>query len=231
MLLMGSLCTAQAETPLQAVYNPDYAPPYAPEHEPAGDEYFTDAVFLGDSMMEAVEVLGEIPTANYVWKIGMGPASVGQKTFRVRGQEAYVSAYDLVAQYQPRKIIILLGGNGLDIKVSDDVIADYEVMVDTLIARCPDAMIYVISPPPGAATAMEARGIAPGRFKQFDAKLQALAERKGLYYLDFYSLLADENGALPAKYDSGDGYHLSTAAYRLLIDLVRRHTVPYPDGE
>lgn len=230
-LLLGSVCTAQAEEALQGIYNPDVPPPLAPEHEPTGDEYFTDAVFVGDSMMEYIELLGEIPTANYVWKIGMGPGTVGQKQFRVRGQEEYLSAYDMIVQYNPKKIFILLGGNGLDWYGSDVVIADYEVMVDQLITLCPEAMIYVISCSPGSAEAMAGRGTPPGRFVQFAEKLQALAERKGLYYLDFYSLVADENGALPQEYDSGDGYHLSTPAYQKLIQLVRTHTVPYPDEQ
>ena len=229
LLLMGSVVTAQAEAPLQGVYNPDFTPPVVQEHEPTGDDYFTDAVFIGDSMMEYVELLAEIPTANYVWKIGMGPATMGIKQFRVRGQEENFSAYEMVASYQPRKIFIMLGANGLDWYPSQVVIDNYEIMADTLITLCPDAMIYVISAPPGSAAMMKELGIAGGRYALFAEQLKELAERRGFYYLDFYSIIVDETGALPQQYDSGDGFHLTTIAYQKLIDLVRKHTVPYPD--
>ena len=229
LVMLGSLCTAQAEEPLRGVYNPDVPPPLAPEHEPTGDDYFSDAVFVGDSMMEYVELLGEIPTAEYVWKIGMGPGSVGMKQFRVRGEEENLSAYEMIARCNPRKIFIMLGANGLDYYPSDHVIADYEIMADQLITLCPDAMIYVISAPPGSREMMAQLDITPGRYKDFAVKLQALAERRGFYFLDLYSLLVDENGALPQEYDSGDGFHMSTKAYQLMIDMVRKHTVPYPE--
>lgn len=229
LVLLCSLSAAAAETPLQGVYNPDFPPPLVQEHEPTGDDYFTDAVFIGDSMMEYVELLGEIPTANYVWKIGMGPATMGIKQFRVRGQEERLSAYEMVASYQPRKIFIMLGANGLDFNPSAVVIENYEIMADTLITLCPDAMIYVLSAPPGSADMMKALGIAPGRYAEFAVQLKALAERRGFYYLDLYSMVVDANQALPRKYDSGDGFHMSTLAYQELVAMVRRHTVPYPD--
>lgn len=228
-LLMLGCVAAQAETPSQGVCHPDYPAPLAPEHEPTGDEYFTDAVFVGDSMMEYVELLGEIPTAEYVWQIGMGPATVGIKQFRVRGETENFSALEMIARCEPRKIYIMLGANGLDWYPSDTVIADYEVMVDQLIALCPEAMIYVLSAPPGSTSMMDQLGIVPGRYADFATKLEALAARRDLYFLDLYSILVDEKGALPRVYDSGDGFHMTTAAYQLMIDMVRRHTVPYPN--
>ena len=227
-MLLGSACLAEEAHSSQGVYNPDVPPPTVVEHEPTGDEYFVDAVFVGDSMMEYVELLEEIPTANFVWKIGMGPASVGHRQFRVRGQEQQVSAYEMIATYNPRKVYILLGGNGLDWNNSSIVIEDYEVMMDTMVEMFPEAMFYVIAVPPASQSVMAERGIPVGRFTAFNTKLEEMAARRGFYYLDLYSLIADENGYLPSKYNSGDGYHMTTAAYQVLLDLVRRTTVEYP---
>lgn len=230
-LLLGSVCLAEGAHTSQGVYNPEVAPPNPVEHEPTDDDYFTDAVFVGDSMMEYVELLGEIPTANYVWKIGMGPATVGIKQFRVRGQEQNLSAYEMIATYNPKKVYIMLGGNGLDWSSYTVVIENYEIMMDTMVEMFPDAMFYVISAPPASQALLTEKGVPVGRFTEFNRVLKEMAERRGFYYLDLYSLLADANGYLPAQYDSGDGYHLSTPAYRILVDLVRRTTVPYPTQE
>ena len=217
---------------LQALYNPDYPSPVVEAHEPAGDDYFADAVLIGDSMMEYVELLGELPTANYVWQIGMSPASIGRKQFRVKGTNARLTTFEKVAEYAPRKIYILLGSNGLDKNSYKYIIADYEKLADAMITHFPDALIYVISPPPMSYSRMTGDHYVPvSRYMNFAHELMALAERRHFYYIELYSLLADDQGYLPRQYDSGDGYHLSNRAYALLIDTIRRQTVPYPDGK
>ncbi|MBE5769480.1 MAG: hypothetical protein E7333_07875 [Clostridiales bacterium] len=233
LLMMFSVAAAEEEAPatLMGVVHPDYAPGAVEPHEPTGNEYFADAVFIGDSLMEHLEMTEVFPDANYVWKVGMGPISMGNKQFRLRGVDGKLSAYEAVAHYQPKKIFILLGGNGLNTNLSDVMIGHYEAMVDQLITLCPDAMIFALAPAPGSKKGMEDRGIAPARFAQFCTKLEELSQRKGLYFLDLYHLLADEDGNLPGEYDCGDGYHLSDPAYDLMVDLIRTHTVPYPEAE
>lgn len=217
------------EAPLQAFYNPDFPSAIVEEHEPTGDEYFTDAVFIGDSMMEYVEMLGELPTANYVWQIGMSPASVGRKQFRVKGSNTRLTTYEKAAEYNPKKIYLLLGSNGLDNYSYKYIIADYERLADDMITHFPDALIYVISPPPMSYKRMTGDHYVPvSRYPTFADELKALAERRHFYYIELYSLLTDEKGYLPRKHDAGDGYHLSNRAYSILVDQVRKHTIPYP---
>lgn len=232
-LLMGTPALAEeAETPvLTALYNPAYPSPVVEEHEPTGDEYFTDAVFIGDSMMEYVELLGEMPTANYVWQIGMSPASVGRKQFRVKGTNTRLTTYEKAAEYSPKKLYILLGANGLDNFAVKYIIADYEKLADALITNFPDALIYVISPPPMSYKRMRQENVPVKRYPDFAAALKELAARRHFYYIDLYSLLVNEEGYLPGKYDAGDGFHLSNRAYSLLLEQVRKQTVPYPAEE
>lgn len=232
MLLPGAVF-AEGETPvLQALYNPDYPSAVVEEHEPTGDEYFTDAVFIGDSMMEYVEMLGELPTANYVWQIGMSPASAGRKQFRIKGTNARLTTYEKAAEYNPKKLYILLGSNGLDNYAVSYIIADYERLADALITNFPDALIYVIAPPPMSYKRMTGDHYVPvKRYANFATELQALAERRHFYYIDLYHLLVNDEGYLPDKYNAGDGFHLSNRAYSILVEQVRKQTVPYPVPE
>ncbi|MBE5811050.1 MAG: hypothetical protein E7318_08985 [Clostridiales bacterium] len=230
MLLLGGTAFAEDETPaLKAFYNPEFLPPLVEAHDPAGDEYFTDAVFIGDSMMERMEMLGGFPTANFVWQVGMSPASVGRKQFRVKGTNARLTTYEKAAEYNPKKIYIMLGANGLDNYATSYIVADYERLADAVITNFPDALIYVIAPPPMSYKRMHGEYVIPTkRYSNFAEELRLLAERRNFYYLDLYHVLADEKGYLPGKFDAGDGYHLSRNACDELENLVRRHTVPYP---
>lgn len=229
LLLLSLLPCALAEDAKTAFCNPDDPPPYMEEHEPAGDDYFEDAVFIGDSMMEYVEMYELIPTAHYVWKIGMSPGSVGHKDFRVRGSDERVSGYDYAASFSPGKLYIWLGANGLDTSTSDAVLANYETLADRLIEKFPETLIYVISPPPTTYDRMTKQDHVPvKRYENFEAKLRELAQRRGFYYIDMYHIAANEEGYLPNGYSMGDGYHLNRKALTLLTDYIRTHTVEYP---
>lgn len=230
LMLLCAVSCALAEDAPAAFCNPDMPPPFAEEHEPVGDEYFEDAVFIGDSMMEYVEMYELIPTAHYVWKIGMSPGSVGHKDFRVRGSSERLSGYDYAASFSPKKLYIWLGANGLDTSTSDAVLANYEKLADRLIEKFPDALIYVISPPPTTYARMTERDHVPvKRYVNFEEKLRELAERRGFYYIDMYHLVADAQGYLPTGYSMGDGYHLNREALTLMTDYIRTHTVDYPE--
>lgn len=87
---------------LQARYHPDYPQARVEEHPPEGDDFFRCG-FYRDSMMEYVELLGKLPTAHFVWQIGMSPASEGRKQFRVRGSEQRKTTYEMAAEYAPKK--------------------------------------------------------------------------------------------------------------------------------
>ncbi|MBQ4074162.1 MAG: hypothetical protein IJD39_03035 [Clostridia bacterium] len=233
MLVMSSACSAEgiAGEELKAYCNMAFPPPVVQPHEPTGDEYFADAVLIGDSLMEYVEMYEELPSANYVWRIGMSPASVGRRQFRVKGTNERLTTYEQAALYHPKKVYVMLGSNGLDGFAISYVMADYEKMADDLIRYFPDAMIYVIAPPPMSQKQMRERHAPVSRYVEFAGQLKELAERRQFYFLNLYELLVDEEGCLPRKYDAGDGFHLTKRAYSILVDLIRRNTVPYPVNE
>jgi lysophospholipase L1-like esterase len=50
----------------------------------------------------------------------------------------------------------------------------------------------------------------------------------GNYAIDFWNGLADQNGWIPAIYNSGDGIHLNNAGHRELFHRVWQHTIDTP---
>ncbi|MBR5999325.1 MAG: hypothetical protein IK043_02670, partial [Candidatus Methanomethylophilaceae archaeon] len=44
-------------------------------------------------------------------------------------------------------------------------------------------------------------------------------------------VIAGEDGYMPGKYTTGDGYHVNRSALTALTDLVRSQTVAYPMNE
>ena len=208
-----------------AWFNPQVPPPYPPEHEPAGDEYFEDAVFLGDSIMENIEMLDLFPTANFVTLIGMSPISMDKKLFVRKQDDRWVTAYDMINQYPHRKIFILLGSNALDHKSYKDTLKDYRVMMDRMIQEYPDTVFYVLCPTSPNRARVRKDRLDIQRYWKFREGLLELAEGKQLYFLDAFTLLADKDGYLREDLAAPDGFHLKLEGSKLIEEMVRTHTV------
>ena len=191
-----------------------------------GDEYFEDAVFIGDSIMENIEMLDLFPTANFVTLIGMSPISMDKKLFHLpNDSHRYVTAYDMIDQYPHKKIIILLGSNALDHKTYSGTLDDYKVMMERMILEYPDTVFYVLCPTSPNRSRVRKDGLDIKRYWHFRDGLIELAEEKHLYFLDAFTLLADEDGYLSADYAAPDGFHLKLEGSKLVEQLVRCHTV------
>ena len=208
-----------------AWFNPQVPPPFPPEHEPSGDEYFEDALFLGDSIMENIEMLDLFPTANFVTLIGMSPISMDKKLFVRKQDDRWVTAYDMINQYPHRKIFILLGSNALDHKSYKDTLKDYRVMMDRMIQEYPDTVFYVLYPTSPNRARVRKDRLDLQRYWKFREGLLELAEEKQLYFLDAFTLLADKDGYLREDLAAPDGFHLKLEGSKLIEEMVRTHTV------
>ena len=51
----------------------------------------------------------------------------------------------------------------------------------------------------------------------------SLASEEDLYYLNTAEILKNSNNNLKLEYQSGDGYHLTTEAYREILKYIRTH--------
>ena len=199
-------------------------------HEPCADSYFSDAVFVGDSMTSSLESLDLFPEAEFIWNIGMSIASTKHHQFKLPGVSKKATAFEAVASHAPKKIFIFLGSNTLDVVKSTAALNDYQAMLDAMIACAPDAILYAISPPPmtpGRFKKETTSGANPNRYKLFEEGLRQICEARGVYYIDLYHLVTDDNGYMKRECAAGDGYHLNAATSQALADYIRRHTVPY----
>ncbi|MBR3106211.1 MAG: hypothetical protein IKH30_03380 [Clostridia bacterium] len=205
--------------------NPLVPPPYPPEHEPAGDDYFEDAVFLGDSIMENIEMLDLFPTANFVTLVGMSPISMDKKLFLLQKEDRWVTAYDMINLYSHKKIFIFLGSNALDHKTYEGTLGDYRVMMERMIHEYPDTVFYLLCPTSPNRARVKKDGLDIRRYWRFREGLMALAEEMQVYFLDAFILVADEDGYLSEEYAAPDGFHLKVEGSKLIEQLVRTHTV------
>lgn len=221
--------------------NTAYTPPSAallalPESGRVDMRYFDDALFIGDSLTRGFqEYASGIPGAKYAAYIGVGPRQFMEGLVQNRAGEQ-VAAIDEILAAAPKKVYLLLGTNSMATLSDEAFLKYYEDLLDFLMPQLPsDTVYYLQAIPPVTAAKMESdENFSLARIRGLNESLAGLAYRKGMYFLDLFSALADETGALRADIASGE-IHLNDSGYSLWREFLITHTAyrkenPYLPG-
>ncbi len=184
-------------------------------HESAVDDsYFSDVLFVGDSLTNGLYLYGDIKTADYCYETSATAAGVTNVT----------PLLSMLASKKYGKIYILLGINEMGSGTSS-YIANYEKLIDTVRARQPNAVIVLQTIlPTNPAMTWDASIFSVENVQAKNRALAELAQRKGAVLVDTYSAYADGNGMMPADY-CRDGVHPHASYYSIWCDYLRAHMV------
>lgn len=127
-----------------------------------------------------------------------------------------------IVEGQPKAIFFMGGVNDLLFsRISNEkLLSQIERMLDIIAKGTPRTKVYIQSALPVNASFNE--GMLKGkneRIVAFNALLRAMAERRGLTFIDIWSDM-QKNGELPVEY-TFDGVHLKADGYRVWIDKIR----------
>jgi len=221
---------AEAPTPSQA----------EPSQEPEEGDYFDNALFVGDSIMEGVrqyvaarrqegEALGTAQFLTSTMGVSLaglvGDRDVGVK-FSYRGEERLLE--DIVADIGPRRVFLLLGLNDLASDpdpVVEDVVSRYTRLILNLRSACPGVEFIVITNPPKVASQWlpdytANRNFGNALIGEFVDELKAICPEWNIEYVDAYEALKDENGALPDDYCRDGFLHLNHRGASVVVDAL-----------
>ena len=119
---------------------------------------------------------------------------------------------EINVQQDVANIYILLGANALLQQTDDGFLKFYGELLDKLRVRFPDTPIYVQSITPTTQEYGEKKPqLEREHLKLINNAIAKLAVSKGLYYVDLWEVMADENGYLRADLAGSDGCTCSTA--------------------
>ncbi len=126
---------------------------------------------------------------------------------------------DIFDSTKPEVIFVMIGINDLIRGESDEVILDNQRQIIRYLRKAhPTAQVVVQSILPHGAEAATWEGrdkllaIPNSRIRQLNQQLQRIAAKRGVRYLDLYSLFANQQDNLRPEL-STDGLHLSPAGY------------------
>ena len=201
------------------------SPAKLPESEDAGQEYLDKWYFLGDSTTYGLSAYGCVESKR-VWTGVSGTLTLPNWSFtNIKDYETgtEMSLTDICAAKKPEYLLITLGVNGVSFLGEEDFKATYVAMVEAIQAATPDTKIVLGSIFPVAASYGHLDQINNTKITAANSWILSIAEDMDLRYLDVNAYLRGADGNLPESYQSGDGMHLTPAAYQIVLDCVRTH--------
>ena len=197
-----------------------------PKNEiPQGEEWFNDAIFIGDSLTVGLSSYKILDESLVFASTGINPQTILTKAC-IEKDGTSLTVADAIKGINPKKIYIMLGSNGVAFLPKDKVIELYGEFIDSVKASHPDSQIYLQSiMPVTSSKEKEDERYANSKIDEYNDAILDLATEKEVYFVYVAEAVKDENGCLPDS-ASSDGMHFGPSVYNLWLDYLREHYVP-----
>ena len=197
-----------------------------PEGEDVGNDWFADAVFLGDSRTDGLRLYSGIKGATFICHTGLSVFTIGKNACIKDEDGEKITAMDALAKQQYAKVYLMLGVNELGYTTTS-FLKSYTELVEQIKALQPGAAIYLQTLIPINETIAYSngtnRGINNAKLKEFNEVITHVAQEEGVFLVDVDAPFWSEEGCLAAE-NTGDGVHLTRAGYEAWYAYLRTHT-------
>ena len=196
------------------------------EYTEVTDEYFDDALFIGDSrtvgLSEYCPPLDERST--FYAKVSLTIYAVMNKQFISRG-DSKISVEQALSEKEYGKIYIMLGINEMGTGTTEYFAETYSGVIDRIRELQPNALIFI----QGIMHVTEKKSNTDKYFNNanIDARNEALsqlADNKTVFYMDMNEAVDDGKGNLDSSL-TFDDVHLKASSYQLWYEFLLQHGI------
>ncbi len=196
-----------------------------PPNAAVDESYFDDTVFIGDSRTQGFIYYNGLSNAiAYVDKGLNVDTALNKQVIKLDGN-CYTVPEALEKGRDFKKVYIMLGINELGWVYSDIFIEKYSELIDRIKEINPETTIYVQSILPVTEEKSNSDEIFNmDKIGQYNTLIKAMADEKGVIYLNVAESVSDENGFLP-KEAATDGIHLKKSYCALWLEYLKNNAV------
>lgn len=226
LLLAGSLSSRAAQPAPKTQTMPEVvdAPLLYESPVPAATavdvDWFSDAVFIGDSRLLAMANATCVPVREVLSNSRINVQSVRQKSELT---EQNLSLSQALSGISFSNIYLMLGLNEASWMDESTFYQEYGKLIDDLCVLAPQARIYIQTIPPVTAYRSAAQSPSNALLARRNFLLSKLAKEKQVCLVDTAAPFT-QPGGLPVEL-STDGLYLTNAGYTLWLNYLRTHTV------
>lgn len=196
-----------------------------------GEDYLGNIVFLGDSLTYGLVVYGMLDggrNTTQVWvpknrTLLLNDVADAKIEYPETGAE--ISVRQAVHAKQPKILVISLGINGISYLDEDGFISQFTTLVSEVKKESPETVIILQSIFPVAASYKLQGSINNNKICRGNYWMAKAANQSGVYFLNTAEAVVGADGYLSEEMQSGDGLHIGTAAYKIVIDYIKTHGV------
>lgn len=189
------------------------------------DSFFADAVFVGDSRTQGLQLYGDIRNATYYAYQGLNVVTAQNNTFIYEDNQSFTIAQAIARHPELKKIYICLGVNEFWM-YEGTYRTNYEILIDSIMAANPDAAIYIYAITPlFDGLEQSSNGLNNEKMERFNQIAKEIAMARGIYYLDAAEPFTKGDGRRYLdRNESGDGIHLNGYGISKITEYFRTHT-------
>lgn len=202
----------------------DYSKP-VPESQKVGIEYFSDAVFIGDSRTEGLAINNSLYSKTTVYtEKGLRVDKVfSDKVINKDGKK--VTIMEALEKTKFSKVYIMLGINETGWQYSSFFIKKYNEIIDEIKKINPQATIYLQSIlPVSKKVSTEHKYLKNTKINEHNSLIQKMASEENVYYIDVNNAISDSLGNLPEE-AATDGIHLNKTYCEKWLEYLENHIV------
>ena len=204
---------------------------FIPESAEVDDTYFSNTLFIGNSITEGFKEFSGLDTPTYYEGRGMTVESIHRMKI-VNADNSPNSdgtgektVMDALKERQFDQIYLLMGANELGWVYLDMFIEQYAQLIDDIKALQPNAKICVQSVLPVSAERSETDEVYNNtKIENLNNMIINMSAEKGIPYLNAAEAFKDDTGALPAD-KTPDGIHLTAAACKEWRMYIKTHVM------
>ncbi|MBQ8577094.1 MAG: hypothetical protein IJ449_03880 [Clostridia bacterium] len=199
-----------------------------PESEMVGDDYFDDALFIGNSLIVGLQKTVPL-NARYFASIGLNVSQVFTKEIIPLTDGTFTTISHALELVEFKKVYLMFGVNELGWGSIASFIDYYSQIIDRIREVNPDAIIYVQSILPineekWAKSADYQSCINNVSVATFNQKIVEMCNEKFVCFVNVGEVLTDETGNLYSDATS-DGIHIGGVFSTRWVEYLKTHTV------
>ena len=197
------------------------------EYVAVEDDYFADAVFIGDSRTVGMYEYGGLEEISTFY------ASKGLTVYKlfdsaivdVPGQKQKITVEEALRQNSFSKIYLMIGINEMGTGTVETFIEKYKEVVAHLQELQPEAILFVQGIMK-VTTERSEQGdyISNEGIEARNVELEKLADGQRIFYLDVNPEICDETGGMEPSY-TFDGVHLKGKYLEIWKDFLKEHGI------
>lgn len=196
-----------------------------------GEDYFSDTLFLGDSRMLGLSMTWKNSGATFYSAVGLSINQLNTKKVIKMDAETSYTVMDAIEHdgKDYKRIYLMFGLNELGWGYPSVFVRSVKTAIEQISILCPNAEFCIMGIMPIASdksVSIYTGAAANERIREFNTLLLDLASELECWYLDTYSLMADEEGNLPDGY-AADGIHLYSEQNKKIIACISTHAFAY----